>query len=579
MKFNEKLNEYIEILDCTAKELSRCSGISTTTISRYKNGERVPEINSDALNQLCNAIAQTAKQKQIKEITYDSVIESFLNCSDIVTINKENLRQNFNTLISVLNINISKLCRDTNYDVSTVFRFRNGSRQPSDPIKFADSIAAYVSKKMESTSEKAAVAALIGCTPEALSGSSECYEKVRDWLIGEHEKHEDNVAQFLEKLNDFDLNEYIKAIHFDELKVPSVPFQLPTSKAYTGIKEMMESELDFLKATVLSKSQESVIMYSDMPIEEMSKDSEFPKKWMFGMAMMLKKGLHLNMIHNINRPFNEMMLGLESWIPMYMTGQVSPYYLKNVQNNVFLHFLKVSGTAALSGEAIVGCHSDGRYYLTKNKSEVAYFRKRAEALLNNAHSLMDIYREENSGALNAFLLADSHLSGKRRNILSSLPIYTMEEDYLKRLLDKHSLSESDRQSILSYAEFQRNTAQEILKSNIIEDEIPTLSEEEFRQYPMLLSLSGMFFENDIVYTYDDYLEHLKQTERYAEHNKNYIFKQTSAHTFRNLQIIMHEGKWAIISKGKSPAIHFVIHHPKLRKSIENFIPPVTDVNC
>lgn len=579
MKFNEKLNEYIEILDCTAKELSRCSGISTTTISRYKNGERVPEINSDALNQLCNAIAQTAKQKQIKEITYDSVIESFLNCSDIVTINKENLRQNFNTLISVLNINISKLCRDTNYDVSTVFRFRNGSRQPSDPIKFADSIAAYVSKKMESTSEKAAVAALIGCTPEALSDSSECYEKVRDWLIGEHEKHEDNVAQFLEKLNDFDLNEYIKAIHFDELKVPSVPFQLPTSKAYTGIKEMMESELDFLKATVLSKSQESVIMYSDMPIEEMSKDSEFPKKWMFGMAMMLKKGLHLNMIHNINRPFNEMMLGLESWIPMYMTGQVSPYYLKNVQNNVFLHFLKVSGTAALSGEAIVGCHSDGRYYLTKNKSEVAYFRKRAEALLNNAHSLMDIYREENSGALNAFLLADSHISGKRRNILSSLPIYTMEEDYLKRLLDKHSLSESDRQSILSYAEFQRNTAQEILKSNVIEDEIPTLSEEEFRQYPMLLSLSGMFFENDIVYTYDDYLEHLKQTERYAEHNKNYIFKQTSAHTFRNLQIIMHEGKWAMISKGKSPAIHFVIHHPKLRKSIENFIPPVTDVNC
>lgn len=579
MKFNEKLNEYIEILDCTAKELSRCSGISTTTISRYRNGERVPEINSDALNQLCSAIAQTAKQKQIKEITDDSVKEDFLNCSDIVTINKENLRQNFNTLISVLNINISKLCRDTNYDVSTVFRFRNGSRQPSDPIKFADSIAAYVSKKTESASEKAAVAELIGCTPEALSGSSECYEKVRDWLIGEHEKHEDNVAQFLEKLNDFDLNEYIKAIRFDELKVPSVPFQLPTSKTYTGIKEMMESELDFLKATVLSKSTESVTMYSDMPMEEMSKDPEFPKKWMFGMAMMLKKGLHLNMIHNIDRPFNEMMLGLESWIPMYMTGQVSPYYLKNVQNNVFLHFLKVSGTAALSGEAIVGCHSDGRYYLTKNKSEVAYYRKRAEALLNNAHPLMDIYRKENSGALNAFLLADSHISGKRRNILSSLPIYTMEEDYLKRLLDKHSLPESDRQSILSYAEFQRNTAQEILKSNVIEDEIPNLSEEEFRQYPMLLSLSGMFFENDIVYTYDDYLEHLKQTERYAERNKNYILKQASAHTFRNLQIIIHEGKWAMISKGKSPAIHFVIHHPKLRKAIENFIPPVTDVNC
>lgn len=52
---------------------------------------------------------------------------------------------------------------------------------------------------------------------------------------------------------------------------------------------MMQSELDFLKATVLSKSMEQVIMYSDMPMESMAKDADFPKKWMFGMAMMLKK--------------------------------------------------------------------------------------------------------------------------------------------------------------------------------------------------------------------------------------------------------------------------------------------------
>ena len=123
----------------------------------------------------------------------------------------------------------------------------------------------------------------------------------------------------------------------------------------------MDSELDFLKATVLSKSSESVIMYSDMPMEEMAKDPDFPKRWMFGMAMMLKKGLHLNQIHHIDRSFNDIMLGLESWIPMYMTGQISPYYLKGAQNNVFMHLLKVSGSAALTGEAISGCHANGKY--------------------------------------------------------------------------------------------------------------------------------------------------------------------------------------------------------------------------
>ena len=99
------------------------------------------------------------------------------------------------------------------------------------------------------------------------------------------------------------------------MKVPTAPFQLPTSKTYFGLKEMMESELDFLKATVLSKSMEPVIMYSDMPLEEMGKDPDFPKKWMYGMAMMLKKGLHLKQIHTLDRSFGDVMLGLERWIP------------------------------------------------------------------------------------------------------------------------------------------------------------------------------------------------------------------------------------------------------------------------
>ena len=186
------------------------------------------------------------------------------------------------------------------------------------------------------------------------------------------------MSGFLFKLDEFNLNDYIKVIHFDDLKVPSAPFQIPNSKTYFGLDQMMESELDFLKATVLSKSTEPVIMYSDMPMAEMAKDPEFPKKWMFGMAMMLKKGLHLNQIHDLNRSFEDMMLGLESWIPMYMTGQVSPFYLKEPSNSVFLHLLKVSGAAALYGEAIAGHHAEGRYYLTKSRKELGYYTARAQ---------------------------------------------------------------------------------------------------------------------------------------------------------------------------------------------------------
>ena len=59
-------------------------------------------------------------------------------------------------------------------------------------------------------------------------------------------------------------------------------------------------------------------------------------------------------------------------------------------------------------------------------------------------------------------------------------------------------------------------------------------------------------------------------------HENYIAEFTKANAFRNLQILIHEGQWAMISKGNAPAIHFVIHHPKLRSAIENFISPVIE---
>lgn len=576
MKFYEKLNEYIEILDCSAKELSSVSGLSEATLSRYRCEKRVPEKDSDALEQLCSAIAVFARRMGKEDITKDFIRESFLNCSDMITTDKEQLLENFNHLVSVLNINITRLCQYTNYDTSTISRFRNGSRQPSEPTKFAASVAGYVASKMDSVNEKTVLAQLLDCSIEDISDRSRCFERLQSWLLEGQNTRKDSAYAFLTKLDEFDLNEYIKAIHFDELKVPSAPFLLPTSKTYFGLDEMMESELDFLKSTVLSKSKEPVIMYSDMPMTEMSKDPEFPRKWMFGMAMMLKKGLHLHQIHSLDRSFEEMMLGLESWIPMYMTGQISPYYLKNVQNNVFMHLLKVSGGAALSGEAISGCHSDGKYYLTKSKEEVAYYRRRAQELLNVAVPLMKIYREDSAGALNAFLLSDSHTEGKRRSILSALPIYTIERDYLEAFLDRRGVAETTKQKIVSYMETQKQMMEEIQKTNEVEDEICCITQEEFDRYPMVLSLSGMFLETEFFYTYEEYLEHLEQTKKYAETHPNYVLKQTSVHAFQNLQIFLHEGKWAMISKNKAPAIHFVIHHPKLRGAIENFIPPIQE---
>ena len=576
-RFHEQLNEYLEELDCTAKELGEVSGVSAATLSRYRSGSRIPDAGTEAFNSICEAIGRIAGQRGIETLTEETVRESFLRCLDMTAVDKEQLRTNFNLLATALNMNMARLCQQINYDSSTVFRFRNGSRQPAEPEKFAEAVAKYVAENYTEAAEREKLARILQCDACEFVEQEHSADRIKRWLLESGREKESGVTHFLEQLDQFDLNEYIKAIHFDEWKVPpAIPFRLSTSKSYTGLKNMMEAELDFLKDTVLSKSMDPVIMYSDMPLEEMAKDPEFPKKWMFGMAMMLKKGLHLHQIHNLDRSFEEMMLGLESWIPMYMTGQISPYYLKAGQDQVFLHFLKVSGSVALTGEAIRGYHSEGKYYLARSKDEVAYYRKRAGELLNCASPLMEIYREENAGVFEVFLRSDAETAGERRNILSAPPIWILDREWLEAFLLRRKVSGEQVKKILNYADTLRQLNEHILQRNRITDEITLPEQEEFAQYPVNLSLSGMFCETDISYTWEEYQEHLEQMRMYEQAHENYILKETKAQTFRNLQIQIHEGKWAMVSKGKAPAIHFVIYHSRLREAIEQFVPPVVE---
>lgn len=575
MDFKKLLDDYMKQLDCTAKDLAEKSGLSAATISRYRSGDRTPEDGSENFARLINGIVSIAESKGIPDISEQSVSDSFSpyvrNSVDIA-----HFQKNFHTLLTVVPINISDLARFLNFDPSYISRIRNGQRQPANPAEFARKISAFVARHCQTEEQKAVISSLLHCPMEELSNYTDFQVRLTDWLLADAGAVKDSMTVFLEKLDEFNLDEYIHVIHFDKLKVPSVPFQIPTSRTYWGISEMMESELDFLKATVLSKSTAPVIMYSDMPIKEMAKDPEFPKKWMFGMALMLKKGLHLYQIHNLDRSFDEMMLGLESWIPMYMTGLISPYYLKNTQNNTFLHLLKVSGSAALSGEAITGYHENGKYYLTKSRREVEYYQRRANELLKNADSLMDIYRSEREAELNTFLISDTRKSGKRRGIRSTLPLYTISEELLERILIRHSMDNSQKQRIKKHVKAQKERIVSILASETLEDEVPALTPEEFRKNPPALDLSGIFCETNLPYSEEEYRTHMSDTQAFSRKNSNYILRISTAPTFHNLQILIHEGQWAMISKAKAPAIHFVIYHSKLRNAIENFIPPIVE---
>lgn len=576
MNFKEVLNKYLKELNCSSKKLSNESGLSESVISRYRSGERTPVKNSEQLNKLTKALFNIAKDSSKNKYTLDKIVSDFNIALPSDDFDYTTFSNNLNTLITSLNINTHEMSKYIVFDASHISRIRYGKAKPSNPVEFSNKICSYILNRYKNPDDINNLMMIIGCKKSDLS-NEKIYSTLFNWLTSEIVPVKNQISDFLHHLDSFNLDDYIKVIKFDELKVPSIPFYKAKTKHYYGIEEMKQGELNFFKGTVLSKSKEDIFMCSDMPMEDMAKDIDFGKKWMFAIAMCLKKGHHLNIIHNLDRPFNEMMLGLESWIPIYMTGQISPYYLSNLKNNIYNHLNYVSAAAALSGECINGFHNKGMYYLTTNKNEIEYYKEKSDLLLKKAKPLMEIYRENNIKEFHLFLKKDETIECDRTRYISSLPLFTINDELLIKILKRNKLTKEEINKIIKYKNNEFKYMNSILKKNKVFDYIYVIKEDEFISDTPSLSLNNLFIDKIINYTYKEYIEHLKLTNEYAKNNKNYNILTEKDKTFKNITITILKNNHVIISKNSNPTIHFVIRHPKLVVAIESFNPLVKEL--
>ena len=576
MNFKEVLNEYLKELNCSSKKLSNESGLSESVISRYRSGERTPVKNSEQLNKLTKALFNIAKDNDKNKYTFDKIESDFNSVLTSDDFDYTTFSNNLNTLITSLNINTHEMSKYIVFDASHISRIRYGKAKPSNPVEFSNKICSYIFNRYKNPDDINNLMMIIGCKKSDLS-NEKIYSTLFNWLTSEIVPVKNQISDFLHHLDSFNLDDYIKVIKFDELKVPSISFYKAKTKHYYGIEEMKQGELNFFKGTVLSKSKEDIFMCSDMPMEDMAKDIDFGKKWMFAIAMCLKKGHHLNIIHNLDRPFNEMMLGLESWIPIYMTGQISPYYLSNLKNNVYNHLNYVSAAAALSGECINGFHNKGMYYLTTNKNEIEYYKEKSDLLLKKAKPLMEIYREKNIKEYHLFLKKDENIECDRTRYVSSLPLFTISDELLIKILKRNKLTKEEIDKIIKYKNNEFKYMNSILKKNKVFDYIYVIKEDEFISDTPSLLLNNLFIDKIINYTYKEYIEHLKLANGYAKNNKNYNILTEKDKTFKNITITILKNNHVIISKNSNPTIHFVIRHPKLVAAIESFNPLVKEL--
>lgn len=259
MKFSEELNNYLQLLNCSAQDLSNKTGLSPTLISRYLNDKRTPRLGSDYFKKIVDGIYDISLSNHI-ELNKDSIYNVLNKSLSFADINFDDFVANFNHLIMELNLNISDIAKSLGYDTSFISKVRSKNRKPSDLSDFSKKIANYIVQNCQKDEQKDVISTIVNCSLEDLDNSTKYKSVLESWLVSHQENNSELVKNFLNKLDTFDLNDYI-GTDFNKIKVPTSPIILKNSKIFYGSEGRKKAESEFLKTTLLSKSKEPIFFF------------------------------------------------------------------------------------------------------------------------------------------------------------------------------------------------------------------------------------------------------------------------------------------------------------------------------
>ena len=573
MSFKSQLIEYMDQIGCSSKDLSRVSGLSTSSISRYRSGDRKPPVSSNHIKQIAEGLCKLAKENGVSDFESPHRVTQSL----IRSINKSpfifdftSFRTNFADLVNAFGIELKDLAPYVDLDETYLSGILSGKRQPAGPGLLVNGICDYVTACHSKESDKEIAAYILACEPKEISGEKEYYDALHYWLNTTQNDHRKSAARLLHAIDDYSPSSYEQ--YLDEPHSSGL-FEYPADETIYDPSKFKAAEIAFINSLETLESGSSVFIYNDLSFRTLEQNgSDFSQLWKVSLARALAKNIKINIVLNVDVPFKRVLYNLEQWLPFFMTGNLYPYYLKGVQSSIFNHILMVSDKFALTAESVVESPDLARYRTVTDPVEISHLKARVDAIMSRALPLIETYTAEEFPSVSAKLSKDALLQGEKRAMTTSVPLFMADDSFIEEICRKNGIAETDISRILQTVIIERNYSDISSRNGELSFVINHLSEETFEKYPSSPILSYSFPGMKLKYSYSDYIRHLEQAEKYAS-SKNKINISFVKSTYYSIQILVHKNKFVFVSKLSAPTIVFACKHPKLCKAIEGLAFP------
>ncbi|MBR5090934.1 MAG: hypothetical protein IK093_16015 [Ruminiclostridium sp.] len=379
----EKIKTVFKAVGGTNRSVAAYAEMAAANIGKLTNGSRIPSIKSSTARKLVNGIyafseannkltelcetvgcGSSESEESIRSALLAFLYENVPQTED----NAVQFAERLQSVMGICGVNCTELSREAGVDSALIDNLYNGVRVPSRRAKLLNTICEILADLAVKHGRMGEIAELVGFSEYDLSEVNAGL-MILDWLKG-RTPAADTVAaaQFINRMTDIP-SPTLRLPVFESVATKEILSENRTS--YVGIGGLQRAVTRFLGNAANNPGCE-LLLYSDQSMEWMQ--TSFTPRWLSLMRACLENGVRMKIIHNIDRDPSEMLFALQSWIPLYMSGLIEPYYRFDKCGNRFRHTVFISDTDCIDGFCTIGTERECVYRYSTGADEIRHIR-------------------------------------------------------------------------------------------------------------------------------------------------------------------------------------------------------------
>jgi hypothetical protein len=466
----------------------------------------------------------------------------------------------------------SRLAAALSVDPSLISRWRSGSRTPSRKSRYLESIAAFIVRRIEKPSQRAALMEILSLPAASPAGSAELEKILLLWLDGAEKSEDTMIDNLLNRMQTFGKQSNLPPPPGYSLDLPEA--DISAVSTFYGIKGKQAAVMEFLSLVLASPAPTTLLLYSDESMEWLTSDPEFYVTWGYMTFMVLSKGHRIRIVHTLQRDIAEMHEAIESWLPLYMTGSIEPYYYPRYREQIFRRTLFVApGIASLTTVSMADSASGAAHQLNRNPRVVHALSDEFNRFLSFCRPLMRVVTGDQ---LVHYPALRSELEEQAGNLITAgiFPSsITLPQSLLPALM-LDDTQDKDRITSLHHERFNRFTRD--LSDHTYTEILYLSGENDLLERAMDSDFSLSYFTDHLRYTREALKTHLLHIVQLLEVYPNFHFWVVPHAGHGSVHLTVKEDVGVLLHKTDHPHIAFAFNQPQLTHSFHNYLESVTE---